>query len=88
MLARALRLAPSDGLAAEQAALAQPDTALRLDLSRAVQSLPEQYRSLVIMRDLEERTVDEMAAALGLTREAVKGRLHRARRLLREYLLS
>ena len=87
-LARALRLAPADGLEAEQAILAQPDAALRLDLSRAIQSLPEHYRSLVIMRDLEERTVDEMAIALGLTREAVKGRLHRARILLREYLLS
>jgi DNA-directed RNA polymerase specialized sigma24 family protein len=39
------------------------------------------------VRDLEEMMVDEMAATLDLTREAVKARLHRARILLREYLL-
>ena len=71
----------------ERSVLAQPDDALRLDLANAIQSLPEHYRTVVVMRDLEERTVDEMASALNLTREAVKGRLHRARSLLREYLL-
>ena len=71
----------------ERALLSRPDHAVRLDLAAAIQSLPEHYRTIVVMRDLEERTVDEMAAALGLTREAVKGRLHRARTLLREYLL-
>jgi RNA polymerase sigma-70 factor (ECF subfamily) len=40
----------------------------------------------VILRDFEELTVDEIGERLGLTRESVKGRLHRARGLLREYL--
>ena len=86
-LARRFGLAPAPLAEAEHAALAQSDEALRLDLAGAIESLPPQYRTVVIMRDLEERTVGEIAAALHLTREAVKGRLHRARSLLREYLV-
>ena len=92
-----LRLARQSGIVAAddqggqrgggQAWLGQSDETLRLDLASAIQSLPEHYRRLVIMRDIEERTIDEMAASLGLTRESVKARLHRARALLREYLL-
>ena len=65
-----------------------PQDELRLDLSRAIQSLPENHREVVLLRDIEEMTVDEIAATLNLTRESVKGRLHRARALLREYLLN
>ena len=86
-LARSAGLLAADSRADEQAWLRRPDEALRLDLADAIQSLPPHYRRIVIMRDLEERTIDEMAGALDLTREAVKGRLHRARTLLREYLL-
>ncbi len=86
-LARSFRMVAADVPAEEQIVLSQPDEALRLDVAAAIQSLPQQYRMIVVMRDMEERTVDEMAEALGLTREAVKGRLHRARGLLREYLL-
>jgi len=38
------------------------------------------------MRDVREMTIAEIAAELGLSRPAVKARLHRARLLLREYL--
>ena len=86
-LARRVGSVERDASAEERSVLAQPDDALRLDLTKAIQSLPAHYRTIIIMRDLEERTIDEMAAALDLTREAVKGRLHRARTLLREYLL-
>jgi len=65
-----------------------PQDELRLDLSRAIHSLPENYRVVVLLRDIEEMTIDEIAVALDLTRESVKGRLHRARALLREYLLD
>jgi RNA polymerase sigma-70 factor (ECF subfamily) len=71
-------------LAARLAVL--PEHELRLDLAAAIQSLPPHYRDVVILRDVQEMTVDEIAAALSLTREGVKGRLHRARGLLREYL--
>ena len=37
---------------------------------------------------VNELTVDEIAQALSLSREAVKGRLHRARGLIREYLTA
>jgi RNA polymerase sigma-70 factor (ECF subfamily) len=38
------------------------------------------------MRDIEELTINEIAAPNGLTREAVKARLNRARTMIREYL--
>lgn len=56
-----------------------PPHVLRLDLARAIRSLPEHYREIVLLRDIEEMTIDEIAATLSLSREAVKGRLHRAR---------
>jgi RNA polymerase sigma-70 factor (ECF subfamily) len=64
----------------------RPVEDLRLDLAGAIQSLPPHYRDVVLLRDVEELTIDEMAQARGLSREAVKARLHRARALLREYL--
>lgn len=59
---------------------------LRIDLANAIQSLPSQYRNVVVLRDVEELTIDEIAARLEASRESVKARLHRARKLLREYL--
>jgi DNA-directed RNA polymerase specialized sigma24 family protein len=38
------------------------------------------------MRDVERMTIDAIAERLSLSREAVKARLHRARKLMREYL--
>lgn len=64
------------------------DMALRLDLSLALESLPAHYRRVVLLRDFEERTIAEMAAALNEEPAAIKSRLHRARALVREYLLS
>ena len=61
---------------------------LRIDLVRAIESLPAGHREIVLWRDFEELTIGEIAARLGLTREAAKSRLHRARGLLREYLVS
>jgi RNA polymerase sigma factor (sigma-70 family) len=60
---------------------------LRIDLSRAIQSLPEHYREVILLRDIEELSIDEIAAVLDLTRESVKARIHRARMLIREYLI-
>ena len=59
---------------------------LRRDLSLSIQSLPEDYREIVLLRDVEVLTIDAIANRLSLTREAVKARLHRARKLMREYL--
>jgi len=63
-----------------------PTEELRLDIARAIESLPAHYREIVVLRDMEELTIDEIAVRLGATRETVKARLHRARGLLREYL--
>jgi RNA polymerase sigma factor (sigma-70 family) len=65
-----------------------PTDALRLDIAAAIESLPPHYQQVLLLRDVEELTVDEMCERLCLTREAVKGRLHRARVLVREYLAS
>jgi len=63
-----------------------PAEELRLDIARAIESLPAHYREIVVLRDMEELTIDEIAARLSTTRETVKARLHRGRGLLREYL--
>ena len=61
---------------------------LRIDLARAIESLPANHREVVLLRDFEELTIGEISAQLGLAREATKSRLHRARCLLREYLID
>jgi RNA polymerase sigma-70 factor, ECF subfamily len=63
--------------------------ALREDteaLSRALAALPEVQRDVLFLRDLEGRSASETAQALGITVDAVKSRLHRARAALREAL--
>jgi len=53
---------------------------------RAIAQLPEQYRVVLALRDLEELDTAETAAALGTTTTVVKVRLHRARQALRTLL--
>jgi len=59
---------------------------LRIDLVRALEALSPHLREVILMRDLQEMTIGEIAHALKTTRAAVKARLHRARYLIREYL--
>lgn len=59
---------------------------LRHDVCAALESLPEHYREIVLLRDIEGMTIDEIAAHLRVHRDAAKSRLHRARALVREYL--
>jgi RNA polymerase sigma-70 factor (ECF subfamily) len=57
------------------------------DFVRAcIQELPETHRTVLILRDLEERGGEETARILGLTTSVVKARLHRARQALRSLL--
>jgi RNA polymerase sigma-70 factor (ECF subfamily) len=70
----------------EERLAATPDLDLRLDLAAAIQSLPAHYREIILLRDIQEMTIDEISAQTKLTRESVKARLHRARLLVREYL--
>ena len=55
-------------------------------LRKAIDGLPEIYRNVVLLRDIEEMDVRETATALGITEGAVKVRLHRARALLQRDL--
>jgi DNA-directed RNA polymerase specialized sigma24 family protein len=61
---------------------------LRIDLVHALESLPPGDREIVVLRDLEQLTIAEIAARLDISREATKSRLHRARALVREYLIG
>jgi RNA polymerase sigma-70 factor (ECF subfamily) len=57
-------------------------------LEAAVLALPEQYRHVLILRDVEDMSTAETAAALDLTEENVKVRLHRGRSMARNWLFS
>jgi RNA polymerase sigma-70 factor (ECF subfamily) len=48
--------------------------------------LPESYRNVLLLRDIEELDTQETAEAMGISEGAVKTRLHRARLALRELL--
>lgn len=60
------------------------------ELSRAVravlETLPEDYREVLVLRDIEGLTAPEAAEAVGLSVDALKSRLHRARGALRKAL--
>jgi RNA polymerase sigma-70 factor (ECF subfamily) len=64
-----------------------PVDELRIDLVRALESLSPQHREIILLRDLQDMTIGEIAGHLGITREAAKSRLHRARAMVKEYLL-
>jgi RNA polymerase sigma-70 factor, ECF subfamily len=57
-------------------------------LEQAVLDLPEQYRTVIMLRDVEELSTAETAAALDLTEQNVKVRLHRGRSMMRDRLFA
>jgi len=57
-------------------------------LEGAIQSLPEPYRVIVVLREVEEMDVAETAETLGVSESVVKTRLHRAHAMLRRELHS
>ncbi len=71
-------------------AAASDETAERNEMQQivreAILNLPEAYREVVVLRDIEEQDTASTAAALGITPNAVKIRLHRARQALRTQL--
>ncbi|HTL29422.1 MAG TPA: sigma-70 family RNA polymerase sigma factor [Tepidisphaeraceae bacterium] len=64
--------------------VAQAET--RAQVRQCIEMLPEAYRTVLILRDIEQRDTDETAGILGCTRANVKTRLHRARQALRTIL--
>lgn len=73
---------------AEELLLSRPDASLRIDLARALESLPAHYLEVVLLRDFEELTIGEISLRLVEQPGAVKSRLHRARELVREYMMG
>jgi RNA polymerase sigma-70 factor (ECF subfamily) len=53
---------------------------------RSIDQLPDTYRTILILRDIQELETDEVARHLGISSNAVKIRLHRARQALRTLL--
>ncbi|HLC20837.1 MAG TPA: RNA polymerase sigma factor [Candidatus Methylomirabilis sp.] len=58
----------------------------RAAIERSLSRLPEEYRVVIQLHDVEELPNEEVAATLGLTVAAVKSRVHRARLFLRQEL--
>jgi len=63
-----------------------PDAGRRLDLTAALNQLPEEFRSVVLLADLEDLHMEEIAQIMGCPVGTVKSRLSRARALLRGFL--
>ncbi|MGO9095475.1 MAG: RNA polymerase sigma factor [Bryobacteraceae bacterium] len=59
---------------------------LRDVIHQAIRELPEIYRAVILLRDVEELNTDEAAQVLDITPESVKTRLHRARLAVRQKL--
>jgi len=53
-------------------------------IQKAVQALPDEYRVVLVMKDMEDQSLEEVATALEMTLAAVKTRLHRARMAVRK----
>lgn len=65
-----------------------PVNELRVDVARALAALPEHYRKIILLRDLEERTIREIAGRLTISVEAAKSLLRRARAAARQQLIQ
>jgi RNA polymerase sigma factor (sigma-70 family) len=59
---------------------------LRSVLEDAIEQLPEDYRVVYVMREIEEMSVRDIASALDISESNVKVRMHRARKQLQEEL--
>jgi RNA polymerase sigma factor (sigma-70 family) len=72
--------------AAEDPSMTAARAELRHLLEDAIDGLPPGFRTVFVLREIEECTIEETAAALGIRPETVKTRLHRARRFIRTHL--
>lgn len=81
------KAATLDGTQADRsAASAQGRADLRMDLSAAILALSPEHRQVIVLRELQGTSYDEMAEILGVPRGTVESRLFRARRQLQEFL--
>jgi RNA polymerase sigma-70 factor, ECF subfamily len=61
---------------------------LRDAVETALKNLPDDYRAIFVLRDIDKLSNEAVAAVLGLSVPAVKSRLHRSRSTLRKKLLG
>ena len=61
---------------------------LRETLNKALESLPEKYRTVLVLRDVQQMSIAETAKALGISEENVKTRTSRARLQMRDRLAA
>jgi RNA polymerase sigma factor (sigma-70 family) len=71
---------------AEPASHPQAQVADRMDLDRALARLPKGARAVLILHDVEGYRHDEIAELTGIAVGTSKAQLHRARKLMRDYL--
>jgi RNA polymerase sigma-70 factor, ECF subfamily len=74
---------PMDGLSPEEAL---QNKELRKALDHAIEKLPQKYRMILVLRDMEGFSAKEVGTIMGLKERAVKSRLHRARLFVRREL--
>lgn len=74
-----------DGVEAELAPVA-PDRAGRIDLEQAIRLLPDGYRAVLVLHDVEGFTHDEIGRNLDITPGTSRSQLHFARKTLRKLL--
>jgi RNA polymerase sigma-70 factor (ECF subfamily) len=67
--------------------LAVDQREVRQQVRQAIEALPDSYREVLILRDIEQLSTEETALQLEIGEGAVKTRLHRARLALRELLV-
>jgi RNA polymerase sigma-70 factor (ECF subfamily) len=61
---------------------------LRSEISGALDSLPEDYRLMIVLADVEELSYKEIAETVGVPIGTVMSRLHRARKLMQKQLIE
>lgn len=81
---------PMDGFASMALSPEQEasNSQIRKLLEEAVEKLPDAYRTVFMLRDIEEMSTTDTANVLEISEENVKVRLHRARSLLRKSLYA
>ena len=87
---RNVERSPDEEIAESLSPRAPETTMLRAEMRRLIESkiddLPEAYRTVFMLREVEDMTVEETATALGIPAATVRSRLFRAKARLRESL--